>query len=130
MMANKNKTQQNRKELQDAFLEAFEELWTITHACRKVKIAKNTATRNWVEQNEDNYAQRYEDVKDAVGDMLEQEAILRGMGKKPVNKDFMAPSDVLLIFLLKGYKPEKYRETIGLKPEGEIILRVKYDDSP
>ena len=38
-------------------------------------------------------------------------------------------SDVLTIFLLKARRPSKYRETQKIIHDGELTIRVVYDDS-
>ena len=93
----------------DRFLEAYAELGTLTYAA----IAAGCSRRshyNWLEDDPD-YAQRFRDAEDAAVDGLEQEAIRRAF----------AGSDTLLIFLLKGLRPDRYaqRTTVEVKQHAD-----------
>jgi len=66
------------------------------------------------------YAAAYQQAREMAGDMLEAEAFRRGF------KD----SDTLLIFLLKGYKPERYRERVETTGTLHVVLSLKYADPP
>ena len=127
-----SKIKQIKKE---EFLKAFANLGTITYACRHVGITRKTHY-DWLKADLQ-YAADFHDAEYQATDRLEQEARRRAtVGTdelvlwqgKPVLVDHpddavlpekqrrQAPlvkktySDTLLIFLLKGARPEKYRE--------------------
>ena len=106
-------TQQHKKK----FLEGFLFAGTITAGCEYAGVNRTTFYR-WLESCPA-FVEEYEKAKEAVTDNLEREAIRRAYNG----------SDTLLIFLLKGNKPDKYREKTQTEHigTGEIILRVVYD---
>lgn len=81
-----------------AFLAAFAFCGNVTHACLNSKVGRRTHYE-WLEKDA-KYAAAFESAQDEAADNLEEEARKRAMGG----------SDTLLIFLLKGALPEKYRE--------------------
>lgn len=115
---------QRKKEMQGAFLEAFPEIGTITHAARAAGIGRRTHY-DWLDADPE-YAERFRAVQEESTDVLEQVAIQRA-------KD---GSDTLLIFLLKGRKPHMYRERYNVEHTGkdggpiETKGRVKWEDIP
>lgn len=93
-MATRHVSQQKKEK----FLEAYAELGTITHAAKAAGIDRRTHY-DWLEADED-YGHAFADAEQAAVDMLEGEARRRAF----------AGSDTLVIFLLKGMRPEKYAE--------------------
>lgn len=100
-----------------AFLASYGELGNITLAAEAAKIYRTTHY-DWLESDPD-YRQRYEDAREAAADRLEAEARRRAVEgvRKPAGWFRGEPggyvqeySDTLLIFLLKGLRPEKYVE--------------------
>lgn len=87
------------------FIEGYIVTGTVTHGAEYAGINARTVYR-WLEKCPA-FVEEFNAAKDAVGDGLEKEAIRRAK----------AGSDVLLIFLLKGNRPEKYRE----KTQHELI---------
>jgi terminase small subunit-like protein len=86
---------------QRAMLAAVAHCLSVTAACAQVGIARETHYQ-WVRQDPD-YAEAVAEARQLGADWLEDVAIARATaGDKP--------SDVLLIFLLKAARPEKYRE--------------------
>ncbi len=89
---------------------------TITHAATKAGINRKTHY-NWLESDPE-YAARFKEADEEATDNLEREARRRAVEgvDEPVfyQGDIVGHirkmSDTLLIFLLKGAKPEKYRE--------------------
>ena len=90
------------------FLAAFEDLGTITAACRQVGVGRQTVY-DWRQADED-FAVALHDARKAVADDLEIEAIRRA-------KD---GSDTLLIFLLKAHAPDRFRENVRVEHSGKI----------
>lgn len=103
-MSDDTKTQQKK----DAFIQAYAELGTITHAARQAGIARKTVYR-WQQADED-FALAMHDCREQVTDTLEREAIRRATDG----------SDTLLIFMLKANRPDKYRENVKIEHSGQI----------
>ena len=79
-------------------LKAFVELGTETGACQLLGLSRS-AWHKWTARYE-KFREAADQAFQTVGDLLEQEAIRRAYDG----------SDLLLIYLLNGYKPEKFRE--------------------
>lgn len=84
-----------------AFLAVYAQTGNISYAAEAVGMHRNTHYR-WLREDED-YVSAYEAAQFEVGDTLEAEAIRRAREN----------SDTLLIFLLKGFKPDKYKERVS-----------------
>lgn len=84
------------------------------------------------------YAEKFAEAKRMAGDFLEDEAIRRateGVTRTVFYKD--APiaeetdySDTLLIFLLKGAKPEQYKDRYQIEHKGAVELLHKLKELP
>ena len=100
-------------------LELFQELGTVTAACEGAGVSRQ-AHYNWLRDDAD-YKARFQALEDQCAVLLEDEA----------RKRALAGSDTLLIFLLKGARPEKYRERSEVKHDlsglsnAELIERAK-----
>lgn len=107
-----------------AFLAAFAERGNIVHACRAAKVGRQTYY-DWTEHDEE-FALAAKIAQAEANDRLELVAyewatvgvptvkeIYEGdvLVRREVSKDI---SPTLLIFLMKGAKPEKYRERVDL----------------
>src|SRR6516225_11877367 len=98
-----------------AFLLRFEETGRIDLACKQTGIGRRTH-HNWLEGDPD-YRKQFEQSRKRIVQLLEDEAYRRAVEgvEKPIKvgdeiKTIREYSDTLLIFLLKGAAPEKYRE--------------------
>jgi hypothetical protein len=100
-----------------AFLAAYRETGNIRLACIAAQISRSSHYR-WLEQSLD-YAEDFEQAKKDAVDVLEAEARRRavegweepvGWYKGQAGGTVRRYSDTLLIFLLKGAAPRKYRE--------------------
>lgn len=80
------------------FLELYQELGIASHACTGARIDRRTLY-DWLEKDEE-FKQAMTEAKDDANDALELEARRRAF----------ASSDTMLIFLMKGNMPEKYKE--------------------
>lgn len=107
-----------------AFLENFSQVGVISSAARLTGIDRTTHDR-WMLEDAD-YNEAFKQAIKNVQDKLEQELIHRGVegDEVPVfGKDGeitgykTQKSDACLIFALKGWLPEKYRERIDVKGE-------------
>jgi hypothetical protein len=100
---------------QDAFVVALAKFGTVTHAAEAAGIDRPSAYRHRKENEA--FARRWEEAIEAYGDMLVNEA----------RKRAVARSDNLLMFLIKGERPEKYRENLKLTgpgKDGEFVVAV------
>jgi hypothetical protein len=98
-----------------AFLAAYAETANITRAAVAAGVTR-TAHYEWMRMDED-YEAAFTAAKEQAGDFLEAVAVQRATegvekpvtiaGQREVIREY---SDTLLIFLLKGAKPDKYRE--------------------
>jgi hypothetical protein len=114
---------------QALFLEAYALDGTIMHAAKRAGINRKTHFR-WMKEAE--YAQRFLAAQEEAADLLEREARRRalvGVDEPVFYKGVQCGavrkySDVLLIFLLKGLRPEKYRERFEHTGEGGGPIQV------
>lgn len=116
-----------------AFLAAFSQCGIISRAAELAKIDRS-CHYEWI-KNPD-YKKQFEEAEIKVANLLEDEAIRRAKEgwDEPV---FYAGqqcgvirkySDTLLIFILKGLKPEKYRERYDHEHSGNITHNIKIID--
>jgi hypothetical protein len=91
------------------FLAAFVECGAVLHACDIAGLSKTTHYR-WL-QEDPVYAACVARAELIAGEELEQVARERAK----------AGSDTLLIFLLKGLKPDKYGDSIRLRKQVEQL---------
>lgn len=104
----------------DAFLAAFAELGTLTHAAARVGTGRSSH-RYWMEHDPE-YPTLFAEAAQQANDNLEREARRRAVEgvDKPVyqGKELVGSireySDTLLIFLMKGALPGKYRERVEI----------------
>ena len=129
-----------------AFLAAIRETGNITEAAKAAGVHRNSHYNNWLKDKE--YAKEFVDAMDEAVDGLVKEAKRRATeglrkykfhsqsGKPILHPDTGEPyyeheySDTLLIFLLKGARPETYRDNVKVTGDSKepIVLRVVYDD--
>lgn len=99
-----------KDEWQQAFLKAYAELGTVTHACTAVGIDRSTP--HVAAKRDPVFAEAFASAREAAADRLERVAIRRAEDS----------SDVLLIFLLKALRPEKFRENVKVEHSGQVQL--------
>jgi len=114
-----------------AFLAAYAIRGTIVSAAKDANIVPKTHY-NWLRQEPEAEAYKlaFEAAKAQLGPMLEDEAVRRAMDgvDEPIYQQGVKVgtkrrySDVLLIFLLKGIYPDKYRERMGIQQENLAAL--------
>lgn len=110
-----------------AFLRAYERLGTVLHAAEEAGIDRQTHYA-WLKDPE--YAAAFADAEEKSVDALEAEARRRGIygTEEPVyhNGQIVGSirkySDTLLIFLLKGAKPQKYRDRVDISMDVRSAL--------
>ncbi len=107
---------------QRAFLAAFRETGNVRLTCEVAGVGRNSHYR-WLEKDSE-YREAFELAKEDAADILEAEAYRRAVEgvEKPVGWYKGKPggtvreySDILLIFLLKALRPEKYRERVEVR---------------
>jgi len=94
------------EERQETYLMNLGYLGTVTGALETVG-ARNEQLAEW-RRSVPGFLEREEEVRQAFADRLEAAAIQRAMKK----------SDLLMMFLLKGLRPEKYRENRSVEVSG------------
>ncbi len=105
-----------------AFLAAFRETGNVRLACEVAKVGRSSHYR-WLEE-EPAYREAFDQAKLQAADVLEQEAHRRavegveepvGWYKGEAGGTVRRYSDTLLIFLLKGVLPDRYRERVDVR---------------
>ena len=125
------KTDKLRQLKKQEMLEALAELGNVSAAARLIGIARDTHY-GWVETDPD-YAARIPGVLQAACENLEAEARRRAVEgvEKPVyqGKELVGTvresSDTLLIFLLKGANPEKYKDRSHQEHSGRVQVSAR-----
>ena len=115
------------KPTQRAFLDALPYAGSINAAAKQVGIARWTVY-DWLDSDRVRYGESggpfthaLEQAKEAAADTLETTLHQRALDAKAG-----MPGVVSAIFLLKGYRPERYRENIEVKHSG-TVTRVHLD---
>ena len=107
-----------------AFLASFAVAGNVTVACEAAKVPRRTYYE-WTEHDED-FARALTVAREEAAERLEEAARLRAVegvrretgvyhqGQLVATEVEVKYSDTLLIFLLKGLKPEKYRDRLDV----------------
>ena len=98
---------------QNAFIAALQQTGNITLAVQAAGVTRTQAYR-WRNAS-DEFAARWYEALQISGEVLEAEARRRAF----------SGSDTLLIFMLKGRFPEKYRDRYDVRSENKVT--VKHD---
>ena len=122
-------TRQNK----EAFIAAFIQVGTVTHAAKEAGIARSLIYQ-WLEKDRD-FVAAYDDAIGQRNDLIEAELHRRAITgiQKPITWQgqitghYTEYSDTLLIFMAKGAMPDKYRERIETKHTGTINFRLVRD---
>jgi hypothetical protein len=104
----------------NAFLAAYREIGNISRACILANVHRNS---HYLWMNDESYRKEFEDAQEEACDHLEEEARHRAVEgfEEPIYYKgkqcgtIRKYSDTLLIFLMKGARPAKYRDHV--KPE-------------
>jgi len=91
-----------------AFLVALERVGSVTEACKAAKVSSSVAYNR--RRNDPVFRKGWDDALDRAADVLEDECRRRAFNG----------SDNLLMFLLKGARPERYRESRASIPPAEL----------
>lgn len=95
---------------QAKFCEKLAEGWSVTAASKAIGVTTKTAYE-WRKKDAE-FAKAWDDAIESGTDALEDEAQRRAMNT----------SDVLTIFLLKGRRPDKYRDRVDAHISGRLTL--------
>ena len=115
---------------QARFLKAYVRTGTILHAALAAKVDRQTHYK-WMDNPR--YAQAFAEAEELAIQELEREARRRalegvrepvGFWKGKASEYVKRYSDTLLIFLLKGHRPDKYRERQEIEHKGHIASKV------
>jgi hypothetical protein len=122
-----------QRKKQRAFLTAYATCGVISRAAEAAGIARQTHY-DWM-NNDPEYVEAFKQAEEEAAESLEAEARRRALEgweepvyyKGRVVGSVRKYSDTLLMFMLKGAKPEKYKERAEVKHEGEISVRKLED---
>jgi len=122
------------------FIEALAQGVTVVSAAEAVDMSRSGAYK--LRENDPDFADAWAEAYAASTELLEAEAFQRAMGREEVvgvDKDGQPVvvkkySDILLMFLLKSRRPEKYRERmdVNIDTTRRIIvdlLQVEKDEA-
>ncbi len=129
----KQEQQEAKKRRQNTFLAAFAEAGTISAAAKAARINRRLHFK-WME-SDPNYVERFCDAQEKANERLEGEARRRAVEgwKEPVFYegvhvgDKPKYSDNLLMFLLKGGLPEKYKERYEQTGDSPTQRNINYN---
>ena len=118
-----------------AFLSAYKECATVTHAALAAKISRRNHYR-WLETDQ-NYRLAFEEARTEACEAMISEARRRAVEgvEEPVYYQgkvvgtVQTYSDNLLMFLIKGAMPEKYRERYEITGGSKPVQFLGYDAS-
>lgn len=102
-----------------AALRAYVEVGTVTAAMQAIGMSRRT-WYHWQDGDPD-FRDAAQDAEQAAADRLEAVAIARATKAE-------GASDTLLIFLLKGMRPEKYRERYQHEVTGKDGGPIQHED--
>lgn len=113
------------------FLRALGKLGVVSYACSVAKVGRRTVYRHY--ESDPVFAAGWEAALERATDKMEREAIRRatkGTSKPVFYKgdqcgSIQEYSDTLLIFMLKAWRPEKYRETFDYDKLAEAMLKAQ-----
>jgi hypothetical protein len=100
---------------QPAFLIALEKTGSVTEAAKLAGIDR--AKSYHYKRTDEKFAALWDQALDIAADSLEDEA----------RKRAFAGSDVLLMFLLKGIRPQKWRESRATIPPAELNRLIEVE---
>lgn len=120
-------------EAQRSFLEGLGHGLSISGAAKVAGVARSTVYE-WRAADEA-FAKAWDDALEEGSDILEDEALRRavhgvsrqvaiGSGPRQKIVDLVEYSDVLLIFLLKARRPERFRENVHVRTEGVVTVAM------
>lgn len=133
-MTTKKEATNTERDWRAVFLETLAKSGNVTTSAKKAEVSRGYVYA--VRTEEKDFAAAWDDALADAGDLLEDEARRRGMKgvRKPIYQNgkrvgyVQEYSDTLLIFLLKGAKPEKYRERFEHSGSNGGAISVSLDE--
>lgn len=124
---------QTTQKKREKFLEYYREIGIVRDAANLAGIDRTSVYR-WINSDEE-FAKQFKEAKEEAVEKLEREAIRRAAEgvEKPVfykgeRIDIVREySDNLLMFLLKGMKPEKYAERVKQDIKAQVEMKKLED---
>ena len=101
-----------------AFLEAYVRCGVLSEAARAAGVERTT--HYWWLRHDPEYAEAFAEAERQAGDLLVEEARRRAF----------KGSDLLLIFLIKGIFPERYRDNYRVEHAGQVEHSGKLELGP
>ena len=101
----------------------------VTAACRVAKVGRRTVYDARIDEE---FAAAWDEIEQETTDVMEREAYRRAVDGVPEPlvsagkhvTDVRKYSDTLLIFMLKGRRPEKFRENVKVEHGGAIKTKA------
>ena len=119
-----------------AFLLSYSQMGNVRRACMSAHITPSSHYR-WLRESEEEggdgkYMECFQDVLEMAADLMEEEATRRAIRgieepvfyKGEVVGHIRKYSDLLLIFMLKGARPEKFRDRFEVSRSSEDIAKL------
>ena len=124
--APKLRTTKTTLEKRKKFLDAYSMTGNISYSCEQAGVERSTHYNVWM--RDPKYVKAFEDAREKAGDRIEAEILRRAYGvEKPLHYQgkltgdtVIEYSDLLLIFLAKAVRPEKFREPNAWTLNGKI----------
>jgi hypothetical protein len=115
-------------ERRSSFLEALKATCNITRACEAARIGRS-AVYSW-RKEDPSFSDDWREALEIAGDALQDEAVRRAVEgvDRPVFQGGQLVgvvreySDTLLVLLLKGAKPERYRDRQEVRHDGQVDI--------
>jgi AcrR family transcriptional regulator len=120
-----------RKLWQKGFLAALEETGSVTEAAKAANMGRSNVYQ--YRRSDETFAALWDQALDVAADVLEDEARRRayeGVNEPVFHKGEKVGtvrkySDTLLMFLLKGIRPQKWRESRATIPPAELNKMIE-----
>lgn len=119
-------------EARSLFLDTLADTANVSRACKAAGVPRRTAY-NW-RRDDKEFAAQWDEMQELGNEALEDEAVRRGHEgyDKPVYQGGVQVgtvreySDTLLIFMLKGRRPEKFkdRQEFSGRLGGDVVVKV------
>jgi len=104
-----------KRHWQKAFLAALENTGSVTAAAEAAGVHRTAAYKHL--QTDKAFSEKWDESVEHASDVLEDEA----------RKRAFAGSDLLLMFLLKGIRPQRWRESRATLPPAELNKMIEVE---
>ena len=118
------------------FIEHFRETGNVTKSARALEMTRQTVY-SWINEDEQ-FKEEFENAQEEALDLMEAECKRRAEDGclKPVFYqgmkcgEILEYSDTLMMFFLKGNRPEKYKDRGEIEHKGNVLFSVVYENRP